>query len=197
MAQGTLAEFVTGKQQARLEGVFRKVLLRTPCDRGGPQRLVQNEAALGELLEEFLKYLVEPYFKLVGPEVRITTNYSQPITRSRSLPTPQTGEVVRTVQLFVETGCCPTEGTLVRTLRKAGFEYADAWDLRAFILTDPHEGIQSEPYGMWVHAEATELPPAPGERHARYATAHYDIVEKEWGYQFRSILGQRLLRRIN
>ncbi|OGI76104.1 hypothetical protein A3C67_00430 [Candidatus Nomurabacteria bacterium RIFCSPHIGHO2_02_FULL_42_19] len=164
MAQRTLADLMTAKQQARLEKLFREVLLETSSEEGGPQRIVENESGLRSVLEEFFKSRAEPYFKLEGKEVRVVVDYSTPISKTYKvtemeglkIPTaPRSGKVTRRLQLFSENDNCPSEQVLVRVLRKNGLEHADAWDLRGFVSTNSNVVLRGR---CRIGAGATQFP---------------------------------------
>ena len=209
MAQRTVAEFITPKQQVRLEAIFREELLAAPSTEGGPQRVVENEDTLRELLRMFLPRFAEPYFRFVSDEVEITTNYSVSFAfpppsalfdkeedkpPSLNLPALKQKPCLRRVRLIKENDNCPSDQTLVRVLRKAGWELADIWDLRAFIKTNPD--IPGTPTGKTIYAPATTIPSESGKKHWP-AVAHWDCVKKVWVPELTtSQFGPILVRRI-
>ncbi len=208
MAQRTLADYITEKQDKRLMETIRTTLLKAPSDPGGPQRVVENEAMIRQMIEMFMWSLAEPYFKLIGSEIAVITDYTEHLSdkpNSRMpLPTHE-GRINRRLQLFDESDHCPSDKVLVRVLRKAGFEMADAWDLRAFVRLKPE--VEHGPTGTWVHAQGTAVEVGNDEDwHLRYASAqhvHTGFDEKggslgtRWSLTLnRTLHGPSLLRRI-
>lgn len=204
MAQRTLAGMLTGRQQTRLETVFREELLKTPAEDGGAQRMVENEAMLRGTLRLLLPGMAEPYFQFISAEVEVTTNYSLDLVFQTDVFRTDSPQVrlsglkkeplTRLMMLIQENSNCPTDQTMVRTLRKAGWEYADAWDLRAFVAKSPE--IPDTHTGRTIYAPATQVP-VPSGKEPYPAIAHLDRVVGKWGLGLsRSLNGPSLVRRI-